>query len=461
MSTPSAATLSLSDQAVLTVLCGLLPVDTPRELSIPQIAAAGGFLHSQVSASLDALERAGLIVRAHSSFGRAPTILRPATPLPARSDPAEAPRPAVPRRRSVPALLAAYLGGFAPGTVLSTSLHELGEAVGGFSPNKVGAELGKLELEGLVERLPGPRLKLRICGPIPSPEPEQDVLNQLSAHLSGRPLGKELGLTVEQLARGIGRSPMSVVRSLRVLEAEGYLRRTLSGRRTGLILLRPLDTVAAALPAPARPTSVPKLPAAKLPSPHALLWTHLRTTLPQRPQIDWLLSGLTTTVLADKTILTGVDVVRTTFARALHRTLASALHALELPHVLVIQQAPAESGPALASGALDAALAAGSVSTLLDAVQALPRLSEAEARALLALVQTGQAAQERQTIRKRCSVELTEAIARGSAAWERLLLSHVRLVAAIARRLSSERVSLEERVQAGLLGLLEAVAQSD
>jgi RNA polymerase primary sigma factor/RNA polymerase nonessential primary-like sigma factor len=127
----------------------------------------------------------------------------------------------------------------------------------------------------------------------------------------------------------------------------------------------------------------------------------------------------------------------------------------------VIREAPADAAPALPPGALDAVLGADSVSTLLKVVKPLPNLTEEQARALLAQVQAGQAAQERQTALTQPSTDLARAITQGYAAWERLILSHVRLVVRFAQRHHSERVALEERVQAGLLGLTQAIAQCD
>jgi RNA polymerase sigma factor (sigma-70 family) len=170
-------------------------------------------------------------------------------------------------------------------------------------------------------------------------------------------------------------------------------------------------------------------------------------------------------VLADTPVVTCVDVARTSFARASSRILRSALHALGLPHTLVIAQAPAEVAPALPPGALEVALAATSVDALLSTLRPLPTTTEAEARALLAQVQAGQAAQERWEALGQPSSEigaaLAQTIAAGHTAWEWLILSHLRLVVRAARRQPSARVSLEERVQAGLLGLMQAVARSD
>jgi hypothetical protein len=178
--------------------------------------------------------------------------------------------------------------------------------------------------------------------------------------------------------------------------------------------------------------------------------------------IDWLLSGLTVTVQPEATVLTCLDVARVAAAYELHDTLTAALHALELPDVLVIQLAPPDPLPAFPPEIL-AAARDGSLGTLLRGP--LPKLSDAEARTLLAQVQAGQAAQERQQALTHPSADLATALAQavttGRAAWELLILAHLRVVVSAARRHPSVRVTLEERVQAGLLGMLQAVARSD
>jgi DNA-directed RNA polymerase sigma subunit (sigma70/sigma32) len=80
-------------------------------------------------------------------------------------------------------------------------------------------------------------------------------------------------------------------------------------------------------------------------------------------------------------------------------------------------------------------------------------------------VQAGQAARERRDALLHLSPDLAaaldQAVAVGHTAWERLIVTHLRLVVRIAKRSPSERVSLEERVHAGALGLMQMAAQSD
>jgi RNA polymerase sigma factor (sigma-70 family) len=360
--------------------------------------------------------------------------------------------------------------------VLITSLHELERTIGRPHTGQVSIVLGKLTQAGYIERLPGKGLRLRLCGPFPAADehaptdrrslpiaerPTQSVLAQVRAYLSTYPPGTELRITVKQLVAAIGRGSGSVVRALQTLEEAGIICRTTVGWHSTITILAPTNAPSAPPLAPARTTPLPTLPPAQRLTPHAALWQHLRASRRHRTPADWLLSGVTITVLADTTVLTCADATRTNVARAWHRTLAHALRALDLPHTLVIQQAPAGATPALPPGALDAALEARSVDGLLDALRPLRRLTEEQARALLAQVQAGQAAQERQEAIQQPNVDLAQAITRGYAAWERLILGCLRLIVSIARQCRSPRLSEDEVVQAGMLGLMQAVAQCD
>jgi RNA polymerase primary sigma factor len=493
--------LPLPAQAMLTVLRALLPPDTPCELTTEAIARAGGFAPRHVTPNLILLEQAGYIRRVLSAPGRAGTITRHATPLAPTPAPPALPRPRVtpvmrhraqaPASGSVAGALRDYFRAYPPGTELTTATRELAQAVGA-SPGQVSLVLGQLIQAGQIERLPGKQLRLRIGASIAAPiEPTHTTRELVEQHLSVHPPGAEVFVSARQIAKVIGRGMAGVVRAMQELEAEGAIRRIIRGRGTLVTILAPLGvspalpvppaplvpelpappTPTSLTPAPTRPASTPKRRGPKartLPqrNPHAALWQHLLASQSGLIPVDWLLSGLTLTVQPDATVLTCQDAARAETARTLHDTLTAALRALELPDTLVIQQAPADNAPPPTPGAVSAyMLLDDPVSALRSALRSLPTITEAEARTLLAQVQAGQAAHERQQTLTHSGADLAaalaQAVAAGRAAWEQLILSHLRQVVGVALRYPSERLPLEERIQAGTLELMHTVARSD
>jgi RNA polymerase primary sigma factor len=489
------ADLPLPAQAMLIVLRALLPPDTPCELTTEAIARAGGFAPRHVTANLILLEQAGYIRRVLSAPGRAGTITRHATPVPPTPAPPALPRPRAapvlrhraqaPTSGSVASALRDYFRVYPPGTELTTATRELAQAIGA-SPGQVSLVLGQLIQAGQIERLPGKHLRLRIGASIAAPiEPTRTTRELVEQHLSVHPPGAEVFVSARQIAKVIGRGMAGVVRALQELEAEGAIHRTILGRGTLVTILVSLGVPPAPLvpelpvppaptsltPAPTPPASSPKRRGPKARSlqqrnPHAALWQHLLASQSGLIPVDWLLSGLTLTIQPDTTVLTCVDAARAETARTLHDTLTATLRALKLPDTLVIQQTPADNAPPPIPGAASVSMLLDDpVSALRSALRSLPTITEAEARALLAQVQARQAAQKRQQALAHPGADLAaalaQAVAAGQRAWERLILSHLRQVVGVAVRYPSERLPLEERIQAGMLELMHTIARSD
>jgi RNA polymerase sigma factor (sigma-70 family) len=479
---PAVGALPIPAQAVYTVLCALLPADTARSLTAAEIARVGGLARGHVAASLIALEEAGLIRCSRPAPGRGASIaLRSAGDVsalgqvesPAALEQPQAERPRSrrgrkPRRAQEPSpapvvtALRDYFRAFPPGAELATSMRELAQEIGRPYTGQISLVLSQFVQAGVVERLPGKALRLRICptAAVPS-EPTFTIHELVVQHLSVHPPGTQVLVSARQIAAQLRCGVSGVVRALQVLEAQGLVRRTMTRQGTHLTILAPLSAVPppTSTPAPASPAPPPSGRPDR-PTPHAALWRHLLANGPRLAPIDWLLSGLTVTVWPAATVLTCVDVARAETARALHEPLVAALRALELPDALVIAQAPDQ-----AQVPNDSALLDNAMGVPLHALRLPPTVSDEEARALLAQVQAGQAVRERRDALIHPSPDLAaaldQAVAVGHAAWERLILTHLRLVVRIAQRYPSERVPLEERVQAGALSLVRAVAQSD
>jgi RNA polymerase sigma factor (sigma-70 family) len=479
---PAVGALPIPAQAVYTVLCALLPADTPRSLTAAEIARVGGLARGHVAASLVALEEAGLIWCSRPAPGRGASIaLRTASDVsapgqadsPAAEEQPQAERPGSrrgrkPRRAQEPSpapvvtALRDYFRAFPPGTELATSMRELAQEIGRPYTGQISLVLGLFVQAGFVERLPGKALRLRVCATAAVPsEPAFTIHELVVQHLSILSPGAEVLIRTRQIAAQLLCGVSGVVRALQVLESQGLIHRTITRQGTHITILAPLSTSPppALTPAPAR-LAPPPSGRPDRPTPHAALWRHLLANGPRLAPIDWLLSGLTVTVWPAATELTCVDAPRAETAHALHEPLVAALRTLELPDALVIVQAPDQVQMPNDSTLLDDALG--------DPIHALrlpPTVSDEEARALLAQVQAGQAARERREALVHPSADLAaaldQAVAVGHAAWEHLILTHLRLVVRIAQRYPSERVSLEERVQAGALGLMQATAQSD
>jgi hypothetical protein len=242
----------------------------------------------------------------------------------------------------VAVVLRDYFRAFPPGTELATSMRGLAQEIGRPYTGQISVALGQLVKPGVVERLPGKALRLRVCAMAAVPYERAFTIHELVVqHLSIYPPGAEVRVNARQIAAQPRCGTASAARALQELEAQGLIRRTITRRGTHLTILASLSASPPPVPTPApEPHAPPPSGRPDRPTPHAALWRHLLANGPRLAPINWLLSGLTVTVWPASTELTCVDAPRVETARALHEPLVAALRALELPDTLVIAQPP-------------------------------------------------------------------------------------------------------------------------
>ncbi|GAB4212774.1 MAG: hypothetical protein OHK0022_49060 [Roseiflexaceae bacterium] len=455
-------------QATYAALCALLPPDTPRPLTAAELAELGGLAPGHVATSLATLERAGLIWREPSRAGRGALIARLSSAAPGAPPVlVEEPQAGTPPE-PLAVTLRAFFQRHAPGTVLTISNRALADAIGRPFSGQVCAVLNELIAAGLVERLSKRPQRLRVKAVAVAPvEAVLTTRALVERFLATYPRDTALRVTAREIAAQVGCSVASAVRTLQQLESEGTIRRTILPHG---MLLTVLGTPAAptppAPPLPPPPASAPVL--VSQPSratPHAALWAHLLATQPRHTPVDWLLAGVTVERQTDASLLRCIDAMRVDAVEGLRPALVAALGALGLPDTLHIEHDPAVPSLVELDAVAVAAVLADPVRALMTAVHPIPKLAEIEARRLLAQAQAGHAAAERRATLLHRSPELAaaleQAVVRGQAAWEQLVLAQLRLVMLAARRVPSVRLSLAERVQIGALAVMQALARPD
>ncbi|HEU4324654.1 MAG TPA: sigma-70 family RNA polymerase sigma factor [Roseiflexaceae bacterium] len=473
MSAPAAheqavAALPVPAQATYAVLCALLPPDTARPLTTAELADLGGLAPGHVAASLAALERVGLIWRNPPCPGHRGMIARLSSAAPGvtpalveEEPPAEAPR------ELLAVAMRAFFQRHPRGTILTLSNRALAGMLERPFTGQVCRVLNELIAAGVVERLSKRPQRLRVTGGAAAPvEAVLTTRALVLRFLATYPPGTELRVSAREIAAQIGRSMGGVVGVLQALEAEGAIRRTILPWGA---LLTVLGTPAAtAQPDPPPPPAAPAPVVVFRPdraTPHAALWAHLLATQPRHTPVDWLLAGVTVERQADATLLRCVDAARLDVAEGLRPALVAALRALELPDTLLVEHNPAAPAPVELDAVAVAAVLDDPVRAMRTAVRPVPKLTEVEARALLAQAQAGQAAAERRAELFAPSPELAaaleQAVARGRAAWEQLVLAQLRLVVLAAWRVPAARLPLVERVQIGALAVMQALARPD
>ncbi|HEU4322895.1 MAG TPA: sigma-70 family RNA polymerase sigma factor [Roseiflexaceae bacterium] len=461
------AALPVPAQATYAVLCALLPPDTPRPLTTAELAELGGLAPGHVAASLAALECVGLIWRNPPRPGQRGMIARLSSAAPGATPALVEEEPPVDTPREPLAVaMRAFFQQHPRGTILTLSNRALADRLGRSFTGQVCRVLNELIAAGVVERLSKRPQRLRVgAGAVAPVETTLTTRALVERFLTTYPPGTELRVTAREIAAQIGRSMGGVVGVLQTLEAEGAIRRTILPRGALLTVLGMPDAPAS----PAPPPPPPPVPAPVLasrpdrPTPHAALWEHLLATQPRHVPINWLLAGVTVERQADATLLRCTDAARLDVAEGLRLVLVAALRALGLPDTLLVEHAPAAPAPAELDAVAVAAVLVDPVRAMMTAVRPVPKLAEVEARALLVQVQAGHAAAERRAALLHRSPELAaaleQAVARGQAAWEQLVLAQLRLVMLAAWRVPAARLPLAERVQIGVLAVMQALAR--
>ncbi|HEU4328742.1 MAG TPA: sigma-70 family RNA polymerase sigma factor [Roseiflexaceae bacterium] len=416
--------------------------------------------------ALTTLERAGLIWHESPCTRRGALIARLSSAAPGVTPALVEEQPASGPPDPLAVAMRVFFQRHPPGTVLTLSNRALAEALRRPFTGQISMVLAQLIRAGIVERLSKRPQRLRIkagaAAPVEAVLTTRALVERL---LSAYPPGTELRVTAREIAAQIGRSMGGVVGVLQALEVEGVIRRTMLPQGTLLTVLGRPAALAPPPVLPLPPPTPPLAPRSDRTTPHAALWAHLLATQPRYVPIDWLLAGVTVECQANATLLRCADAVRLDVAEGLRPVLVATLRALGLPDTLLVEHAPAAPAPAELDAVAVAAVLADPVRAKRTAVRPVPKRAAAEARALLAQTQAGQAAAERRATLLHRSPELAatleQAVVWGQAAWEQLVLAQLRLVMLAARRVPSARLPLAERVQIGVLAVMLALARPE